>query len=264
LPDEQAVRENSAATFSLKQNDDFQRHGRMTVNASHTEIIAVSAKDSYRQLARTLPTAADEVLEIGAASGDATQALAETGARVVAVDKAATCRSRLQTRFTDQDNVVAACVDGRNVPRLAELAPSPTLIYIDIGGDAHLDAVALQLRLCLRAFEPRVVVVRSFELATLASLIGQVEPPHLSGLRPEERPLGRDLLTNLLDLSGCTSTETRCFAARRLGQLADESARARLADMEHDPHPKVRQAAARALAITAAPPSSHTETQDGC
>ena len=142
--------------------------------------------------------------------------------------------------------MVVACLDGRNIPALAALMPSPTVVFIDLGGDAHLDTIALQLRLCLRAFVPRLVVVRNFELATLASLIGQVEPPLLSGLLPAARPLGRDRLTNLLDLSASTSTDTRCFAARRLGTLPTALARDRLQEMLADPHPSVRRAAARA------------------
>ncbi len=149
------------------------------------------------------------------------------------------------------ENAVVACVDGRNIPALATLMSSPTIIFIDIGGDAHLDNVALQLRLCLRAFQPHLIVVRSFELATLASLIGEVETPHISGLRPEEDS-GRDQLSNLLDLSHSTSTDTRRFAARRLSGLSAARARDRLHEMTSDPHPGVRKTAQRACKTLAA------------
>lgn len=236
-----------AASYSLEDNTRFQKHGRMDVPPGDTEIAAVSAKESYRYLARTKPTAADSVLEIGCSTGAATRNLVATGAQVVAVDRSARFVEELQQEFLGNGQVTIACLDGRNIPGLAELAPEPTAIFIDIGGDAHLDLVALQVRLCLRAFRPRAVVVRSFELATLASLIGRVEPPELSGLGPSEHPLGRDELTNLLDLSHSTSTQTRCFAARRLGMAEDGRARERLSEMKGDAHPKVRRAVENAL-----------------
>ena len=135
---------------------------------------------------------------------------------MVSLYRKAEFTNQLREELREEKEVVVACLDGRNIPGLAELMPSPTIIFIDIGGDANLDIVALQLRLCLRAFQPRIVVVRSFELATLASLIGEVEPPQLSGLHPAKLPLGHDLLTNLLDLSFGTSTDIRCFAAQHV------------------------------------------------
>lgn len=221
----------------------------MDVPPSNTEIIVVSAKDSFRRMAKTHPTSEDAVLEIGCSTGLATRNLIATGARIVAVDKSSKFAEKLKEKLRKYQNVVVACLDGRNIPGLAELMPSPTVIFIDIGGDANLDIVALQLRLCLRAFQPRIVVVRSFELATLASLIGEIQPPQLSGLHPTKQPLGHDLLTNLLDLSFSTSTDTRCFAARRLGMLNTVEAQNRLCEMISDPHPKVRQAVKRANRI---------------
>lgn len=238
--------QDGTAPYSMQENAEFQKHGRLHVHLSDTEIIVVSAKDSYRRLAKTLPTPEDAVLEIGCSTGAATRNLLATGARVVAVDKSSRLVEELQEDLRGCQDAVVACLDGRNIPALAALVSSPTVIFIDIGGDAHLDVVALQLRLCLRAFQPRTVVVRSFELATLASLIGQVEPPQLSGLQPADRPLGRDLFSNLLDLSCSTSTDTRCFAARRLGRLRTAQARDRLLEMVADPHPKVRRAAEQA------------------
>ena len=243
------------AQYSMKENAQFQKHGRMDVRLGDTEIIVVSAKDSFRHMAKTLPTPEDDVLEIGCSTGAATRHLAATGARVVAVDKAPKFVETLQREMREHQNVEVACLDGRDIPGLAALASSPTLIFIDIGGDSHLDIIGLQLRLCLRAFQPRTVVVRSFELATLASLIGQVEPPQLSGLRPVDRPLGRDLLSNLLDLSCSTNTDTRCFAARRLGRLGSTRARDRLREMTSDPHPSVRRAAEGASESLASDPT---------
>ncbi len=231
------------ATFSTQANAEFQKHGRMDVQAADTEIIVLSNKDSFRNIARTLPTPEDVVLEIGCSTGEATRLLATTGARIIAVDKSPSCVRHLQQELRPHEHVVVACLDGRNIPGLADLVENPTIIFIDVGGDAQLDIVALQLRLILRAFRPRTIVVRSFELATLSCLVAQVEPPELSGLRPSERPLGHDMLGNLLDLSNSTSSDTRCFAAHRLGTIAEDDARHRLGEMLADPHPRVRRAA---------------------
>ena len=187
----------------------FDKNGRINIRPSDVEIIVVSASDTFRRLARALPTPKDAVLEIGCCTGATTQALVATGARVVVVDRSAQSIRKLQDDMRGYENAVVAHIDGRNIPALAALLPDPTAIFIDIGGDAHLDNVALQLRLCLRAFHPRLLVVRSFELATLASLISEVEMPQISGLRPVGgRVLGRDSLSNLLDLSCSTSVDS--------------------------------------------------------
>ena len=234
------------AQYSDRANVEFQKHGRLSVGPTDTQIIVVSAKESFRNMARTLPTPEDDVLEIGCSSGEATQQLARTGARVHAVDKSSSCVAKLQDELRGHEQVDVACLDGRNIPGLATLAPNPTIIFIDIGGDAQLDLVALQLRLVMRAFRPHTIVVRSFEMATLSSLVARVEPPQLSGLHPSERPLGVDMLSNLLDLSTSTSSDTRCFAANRLGAIAEEAAHIRLREMLRDPHKQVRRAAERA------------------
>ena len=232
--------------YSDHANVEFQKHGRLSVESSATQIIVVSAKESFRNLAKTLSAPAHDVLEIGCSTGEATRQLAKTGARVCAVDKSTSFVEALQDELHDADHVTLACLDGRNIPGIAALAPSPTLIFIDIGGDAQLDLVALQLRLVMRAFRPHTIVVRSFEMATLSSLVSQVEPPQLSGLHPSERPLGVDMLSNLLDLSQSTSSDTRCFAANRLGTISEEAAQIRLRQMLTDPHKQVRRAAERA------------------
>ncbi|MBT3341597.1 MAG: methyltransferase domain-containing protein [Gemmatimonadetes bacterium] len=230
-------------SYSMQANAEFQKHGRMDVRPSQTQIIVVSGKESFRRMARTLPAADDRVLEIGCSTGEATRALVTTGAQVFAVDKSTTLVEQLQADLAEHEQVVVACLDGRNIPGLAALVSDPTILFIDVGGDAQLDIVALQLRLCLRAFRPHTVVVRNFELATLSSLVVQVEPPQLSGLSPAEGPVGHDVLGNLLDLSKSTSSDTRCFAANRLGTMSDDEAQSRLQEMLEDPHQRVRRAA---------------------
>jgi len=222
----------------------LDRNRRMTVTSSQTELIVVSSRDRFRQLASELPTCQDAVLEIGCSTGEATRLLARSGARVVAVDVADEVVAQLQAELAGCGSVTVAPVDGRNTPRLLELLPEPDLIFVDIGGDAQLDNVAFQVRACLRAFAPRLMVVRSFELATLASLITEVEPPEASELRRTSvhDKLG-PALENLLDLSRSSSVNNRVFAARKLRSLGTPAARERLQEMADDPHPRVRRIA---------------------
>ena len=235
------------ARYSMSENHAFLGSGPLRLRLADVEVVVVSAKDRYRHCAKVLPTAEDRVLEIGCSTGQTTRTLAAVASRVVAVDRAARFIAQLQERMRGVDNAVIECLDGRNIPALAALMPQPSVIFIDIGGDAQLDNVALQLRLCLRAFVPRLVVVRSFELATLAGLLGHVEPPPASGLvLAQGESVGRDALSHVLELAGSASIDARCFAARRLGGFDDAAARRRLEELADDPEPRVRQAVERA------------------
>ena len=234
------------ARYTMRDNHAFLGSGPMRVRLAETELVVVSAKDRFRHCAKTLPTAEDLVLEIGCSTGLATRTLAAVAARVVAVDRSVQFVAELKEQMRGVDNAVIECLDGRNIPALAALMPEPTVVFIDIGGDAQLDNVSLQLRLCLRAFAPRLVVVRSFELATLAGLIGHVEPPPASGLLPAQgEPVGRDALSHLIELAGSASIDARCFAARRLNGFDDAAARRCVEELAADPEPRVRRAVER-------------------
>ena len=235
----------------------FYKNRRLSVRPSDTEIRVVSEIDAFRRAAKTLPTSEDTVLEIGCSTGTTTQILTKTGAQVVAVDKSAELIQKLRQDFPHFASFVAQ-VDARNIPALVELIPNPTLIFIDIGGNVHLDNVALQLRLCLQAFQPRLIVVRSFELAILVSMVSEVEPPKLSGL--SNRVPGEDVLSNLLLLSRSTNMHSRLFAVRNLSKHDTESARRRLQELASDPHHKIRKTARRACQALAISLSDEEKT----
>ena len=128
--------------------------------------------------------------------------------------------------------------------------PQPSVILIDIGGNARLDNVALQLRLCLRAFRPRLILIRSSELAQVVSLIGQIETPEASIPTIQNMGSGgRDHLDNLLDLSSSSSVDCRVFAAQQLWKYDDPIAVNRLQALLSDHKPSVRRAAKRALSV---------------
>ena len=139
-----------------------------------------------------------------------------------------------------------AHLDGRDTPALAALLPRPDLVFVDVGGDARLDAVALQLRQCLLAFAPRALVVRSAELAAVCAALGEVEAPDAEDLGPARSHDPRaHAVESLLDLSHSSGALNRVFAARKLRAHTGTSpaARARLAELAQDPDPRVRRIA---------------------
>jgi SAM-dependent methyltransferase len=231
---------------SLKKRLDPDRP--LKVAAGQVEVRVVSSIDRYRQLARELPVESDRILEIGCSTGESTRLLARRAAQVVAVDVSDELVARLQAELAGCAKVQVARIDGRNTPQLVALLPDPTLIFVDIGGTAHLDNVALQLRLCLKAFAPRLLVVRSFELATFAGLLTLVEPPETPALSAQDTSDPRaHTLQHLLDLSHSSNTDSRVFAVHRLRDLGAEEARQRLQELTDDPHRRVRRAAQLAL-----------------
>jgi SAM-dependent methyltransferase len=212
------------------------------------EVIVVSSTETYRRLARELPHPEDAVLEIGCSAGGATRQLVKTGACVVAVDNSRELSARVRSELRAHGNLKVACVDAKDIPAVAGLMPTPTLVFLDIGGNAPLDLVALHLRLVLRAFRPRVIVVRSFELALLTGMIKQTEAPADPSAHPDHYvSFGRDIFAHLLDLSASSRIGAREWAAWRLKNHDCPTARQRLREMCADPHPRVRKAALRAL-----------------
>ena len=205
------------------------------------QIKVVSTAQYFRRLARQLPTAKDIVLEIGCSTGEATRILAATGARVLAVDIAAEMIETLQTEMAGTDNVRVVWLDGRDIGALVAMIEQPDLIFLDVGGNALLGNVASVLSQCLKTFMPRMVIVRSSELAHMANLIDEVEPPPLLSVTLEER-LGR-ALGSLLELSQSQVDSDRVFAARKLRELGTAQARERLEQMKNDPDSRVRRIA---------------------
>jgi SAM-dependent methyltransferase len=211
-----------------------------------TRISVVSTVERYRRLAGTLPAPGDAVLEIGCSTGEATRLLAATAARVLAVDVSAGMVERARAAAAGLASVTVAHLDGRDTAALAALLPRPDLVFVDVGGDARLDAVALQLRQCLLAFAPRALVVRSAELAAICAALGEVEAPEAGRLGPARSQDPRaHALESLLDLSHSSGVRNRVFAARKLRAHAGDSpaARARLAELAQDPDPRVRRIA---------------------
>lgn len=139
-------------------------------------------------------------------------------------------------------------MDGRDTAALAALLGEPDLVFVDVGGDARLDAVALQLRQCLLAFAPRATVVRSAELAALCAAVTDIEAPASDAPgalwgRRRSTDAPTHALESLLDLSHSPSVTNRLFAARKLRRFAEPEAQERIAQLADDSDVRVRRIA---------------------
>lgn len=206
------------------------------------EIIVVSSTDQFRKLARDLPGSQASVLEIGCSTGETTQILARHSAQVVAVDVSHEMVDKAKCNTAGFSNVMVAAVDGRDMGQLRLMLPNPDLIFLDVGGTALLGNVTSLLRECLRVFEPKTIVVRSFELAELWSLITTAEMPKKRTLRRTTAGGKKKLaMKSLLDLSRSNIANDRIFAARKLRHIKTQDAIHRLSEMADDPNSKVRR-----------------------
>jgi len=212
------------------------------------DIRIVSNVKTFRKLARSLPSPDDTVLEVGCSTGETTRMLAKTCKRVVAVDVSNEVSRTAAVACADLPNVTVARIDGRDTAKMRDLAGRPDLIFADIGGNASLDNITLVVRFCLRAFSPRIFVIRNDELAEFHGMVMSVEAPEEKRLalcaREDELQLRCE---NLLELSRSINKEHRAYAARRLRYVDLPEAAARLAELAEDPHPKVKKLALRML-----------------
>lgn len=209
----------------------------------NTEITVVSCCHQYRKLAKTLPNTDDSVLEIGFAAGLATEQLAKTAEKIIAVDTSYSLVEEAQNKFSDLTNVSWIHLDARDIESLKQQIPEPDLIFIDIGGDALLGNLCSLLREILFYFMPRQLIVRNFELAILDNLIKESHLPEEDARTRHE--LGftmQDNIESLLNLSHSSIASDRLFAARKLRETNLAIAHERLLEMQSDPSPKVRRA----------------------
>jgi precorrin-6B methylase 2 len=227
-------------------------------------VFVVASVDRYRRYARELCGPHDAVLEIGCSSGEATVVMAKRAARVVAVDVSVDAVERTKERFAALAHVSVHRIDARNPAGVAELLADPTLVFLDIGGNALLDNVAFLVRQCLRLFAPRALVVRSAELAALSAMTEVVEPFERSPLRVVSHANRRRFAMQcLLDQSESCKVDIRVFAVYRFFALRTPACRDRLEQMlADDPHPRVKRLAAAGLAHWDDPPSSARPLQE--
>lgn len=107
----------------------------------------------------------DRVLELGCSAGEATRRLANRAAKVVAVDKAEGMLNEARRRAPIASFVLADCLRDDVAARAADA----DVVFLDLGGRHALGNALQVLRKVFKFAKPRLVVVKSVELANFAA-----------------------------------------------------------------------------------------------
>lgn len=212
------------------------------------QIIITSETDDFRHKVRQNITPEDTFLEIGCSFGECTKLLGELGCSGVALDHAADAVAQTRQLVADHASITVEQTDARDMAVIRDLCPAPSVILVDIGGNEPLDKVTALLRLILKTFHPRLVLVKSMELAELASLIQEYalpNRPHLLAAFEESA-----IPQHLLALSHSPVMNDRLFALQRLRHsIQQPEVLNRIREMCDDDSPTVRRQAKHALKI---------------
>ena len=185
-------------------------------NPELPEIHLVSTCAKFQQIAKEKLKADDKVLELGSAYGDTTRAIAKNAAQVICFEIAPEIVSEAKNRLKKLENVEIICHDARDIARVKLALNEPDAIFIDIGGNALADNVITLLRQCLKAFSPRLIAVRSHELAEIYANVVSVETPKKPILVPTKMDGSKLALDSFIDLSYNVRRNSRRFAYRNL------------------------------------------------
>ena len=173
-------------------------------------ILVASETPHFHQFVRQHITLDDFVLEIGCSFGACTQILVEIGCRGVAVDNSGDAVTKTRALMADSKQIIVEQADARDMGMIYSLCPEPSAILFDVGGNEPLDKISSLTRLLLKTFRPRVLIIKSMELAELMSIVEDYtlpNQPHL--LTPPEDTL---LPHQLLDLTYSPVMNDRLFA----------------------------------------------------
>lgn len=186
---------------------------------AQSKLYVVGSSDEYRKLAREITTPADQVLEIGCASGDATAALARRAASVLAVDISQTILAEARTRCAQFDNCEFREFDARGIFLLKKEHPHFDLVFADIGGDAPIGRVTTLL-LDIRSYYPaaRATVMRSLELSVALDGLQSVE--QLPQKLANRYLIPRSPLEVFYSYAASPERNNRIFAARLLTKIS--------------------------------------------
>lgn len=216
------------------------------ITSSQTQIIVASETRHFRHQAQKMITTDDFFLEIGCSFGECTKLFAKLGFSGVAVDHASDAVVRARQRLKDYTSISVIQADARDIEQIRTLCPAPSVILIDIGGNEPLPKVTSLLRLVLKTFRPRLILVKSMELAELSSIIQAFslpDRPHL--LAPLEKTT---IPHQLIDLSNSPLVNDRLFALQRLRPFAQQDeVLKRIEEMCHDENGTVRKRAIHIL-----------------
>jgi precorrin-6B methylase 2 len=143
------------------------------LRSCETHLVARSR--AFRALCRSLPKPGEVALELGAAYGQATRALARRCARVYAVEKSAAMARRTEGATQDLPNVRLIVADVEEPGLIRAQAPHADLIFQDIGGSTPVPKVYDIARRYRELYCPRVLVIRSVYLHDFVADLASVE-----------------------------------------------------------------------------------------
>lgn len=210
------------------------------------KLTVVAESRDFRQQAGRLLEPEDLFLEIGCSFGECTKVLAEKGCRGIALDHSADAVALARKALVGYPDISVIQMDARDMADIQRLCPHPSVILFDVGGNESLDKVISLLRLVLKSFRPRLILVRSMELAELASLIQAIllpDRPHLLAPFTDD-----DIPRPLLELSHSPVVKDRLYAIQRFRRVIDHpDVTSRLEELCADESRTVRKQARHAL-----------------
>lgn len=158
--------------YRLRWADGCAYHARRSAIQRRYGGVAVTARTSaFRQLIAQVGRE-DRVLELGCSAGEATRRLANRAAAVVAVDKAEQMLNEARRRAPMAIFVLADCLR----EDVAARAVDADVVFLDLGGRQALGRALQVLRKVFKFGKPRLVVVKSVELANFAAANYATEP----------------------------------------------------------------------------------------
>ncbi len=131
--------------------------------ASICSFVICAETEEYRLLARTNVPDDAEVIEIGCSTGKCSAVLAQRAKRLLALDIGADVIDQARAAYPD---IEFACLDAlAETGRLVELMPGCTVLFVDIGGNRSMEALAQLVPVMMQRLPNlRLIVVKNRDL----------------------------------------------------------------------------------------------------
>ncbi len=220
----------------------------MNAPQTHPRIVVVAETRDFRRLAQETITVDDVFLEIGCSFGECTKLLGELGFSGTSLDHSADAVAQARRAVAGYPGISVVQTDVRDTADVFRLCPQPSVILFDVGGSEPLDKVFSLLRLILKTFRPRCLLVRSIELAELSSMIQEIHLPDRPRLlAPSDRS---EIPHQLIELSRSPVVKDRLYAIQRMRRsIRQADVRNRMEELCVDESPGVRKQARHALKL---------------
>lgn len=155
-----------------------------------TETHLVARARTFRRLGRSLPHPGEVALELGAAHGLATRALAERCESVYAVEKSAAMLEKARRATADLPNVRLFRADAEQLGLVRAHVLRAGLVFLDIGGSAPAGQVLHVAHLYRELYQPRVLVMRCVYLNNFLAGLASAETTYGPSIwtKPDESP----------------------------------------------------------------------------